>query len=61
MKPKQDSPCCAACGVNLAPLATPAAPFIFPPTGEEEFSTRTAPEVVRADRPPVPPPRTWPA
>jgi len=58
MKAKQDDPrCCAACGIGLALLATSAAAFIFPPTGEEEFSTWSAREMVRADRPPVPPPR----
>jgi hypothetical protein len=60
MKPKQDPQCCAACGVGLALFAAPAAPFIFPPTGEEEFSTRNAREISRADRPPVPPPRALP-
>lgn len=60
MKPKQDPQCCAACGVSLALFAAPAAPFIFPPTGEEEFSTRSAREIVRFDRPPVPPPRSLP-
>jgi hypothetical protein len=52
----QDKQCCAGCVFCLAILVR-TAPFVYPPTGEESFAAFSMREHVRADRPPVPPPR----
>lgn len=59
-KPNQDSQCCPACTVGLALFVASSGPFIYPPTGEEEFAVELSRESARADRPPVPPPRFLP-
>lgn len=56
-KSDQEKECCAGCVFCLAVLTAPARPFVYPPTGEESFAAFTAGQLVRPQRPPVPPPR----
>ncbi|MFL6521115.1 MAG: hypothetical protein ACJ8NS_12910 [Chthoniobacterales bacterium] len=56
-KPDSDKQCCAACIFGLAGVIAAAAPFIYPPIGDETFATFVASEQTRSQRPPVPPPR----
>jgi|GEM_PF-1518602 len=53
----QETQCCDACAFGFALFLTPAAPFVYPPLGEESFAAFTARELVRSHRPHVPPPR----
>jgi hypothetical protein len=56
-KSDQEKQCCAGCVFCLATLAGVAAPFVYPPTGDEAFRDFVFRELVRSDRPQVPPPR----
>src|SRR5678816_236812 len=54
----QDQQCCSGCVSCLAMLFATTTPFVYSPTGEENYSTLSIREHARPDRPPVPPPRT---
>jgi hypothetical protein len=56
-KSNQEKECCAACVFGLALFLTRAAPFVYPPSGEESFAAYFLHEQARSQRPPVPPPR----
>jgi len=56
-KSDQDKECCALCAIGLALVATYAAPFVYPPVGDETFAAYVSSEHSRSQRPPVPPPR----
>ena len=56
-KPESDKQCCALCVMGCAVLATAAAPFVYPPVGDETFAAYISSEHSRSQRPPVPPPR----
>ena len=56
-KPEPDKQCCAFCAMGCAILATSAAPFVYPPMGDETFAAYISSEHSRSQRPPVPPPR----
>jgi hypothetical protein len=56
-KSDQDKECCALCAIGLALVATFAAPFVYPPVGDETFAAYLSSEHSRSQRPPVPPPR----
>jgi hypothetical protein len=56
-KSDQDKQCCAFCALGLGLLATFAAPFVYPPVGNETFAAYISSEHSRSQRPPVPPPR----
>jgi hypothetical protein len=56
-KSPQEQQCCAACVLGLAILPTSAMAFVYPPTGDESFARFLVRELVRSDRPQVPPPR----
>ncbi len=56
-KSDQDKQCCAFCALGLGLLATFAAPFVYPPVGDETFAAYISSEHSRSQRPPVPPPR----
>jgi hypothetical protein len=56
-KPDPDQQCCAACAFGLAGILTNATPFVYPSTGDENFSAYLLSEHFRSQRPPVPPPR----
>jgi hypothetical protein len=56
-KSDQDKQCCALCAIGLALVATFAAPFVYPPVGDETFAAYISSEHSRSQRPPVPPPR----
>jgi hypothetical protein len=56
-KSDQDKECCALCTIGLALVATFAAPFVYPPVGDETFAAYLSSEHSRSQRPPVPPPR----
>jgi len=56
-KSDQEKQCCAACAFGLALFATAAAPFVYPPVGDESFAAFISSEQTRSQRPPVPPPR----
>ena len=56
-KPDQDKECCALCAIGLALVATFAAPFVYPPVGDETFAAYISSEHSRSQPPPVPPPR----
>ena len=56
-KRDQDKQCCALCSLCCALLATVAAPFVYPPVGDEKFAVFISSERLRSERPPVPPPR----
>src|ERR1700719_78652 len=56
-KSDQDAQCCAFCAVGLGLPATFAAPFVYPPVGDETFAAYISSEHSRSQRPPVPPPR----
>jgi hypothetical protein len=56
-KSEQDKECCALCAIGLALVATFAAPFVYPPVGDETFAAYLSSEHSRSQRPPVPPPR----
>jgi hypothetical protein len=55
-KSSQEKECCAGCVFCLAILVK-TIPLVYPPTGEESFTTVAIREHVRSHRPPVPPPR----
>jgi hypothetical protein len=56
-KSDQDKECCALCAIGLALVATFAAPFVYPPVGDETFAAYISSEHSRSQPPPVPPPR----
>jgi hypothetical protein len=56
-KSDQDQQCCTLCALGCALVATFAAPFVYPPVGDETFATYISSEHSRSQRPPVPPPR----
>jgi hypothetical protein len=56
-KPAQDKQCCSLCSLCCALPATVAAPFVYPPVGDEKFAAFISSERLRSERPPVPPPR----
>jgi hypothetical protein len=56
-KSDQEKQCCASCAFCVALYAAFAAPFVYPPVGEETFAAFTLSEQRRSQRPPVPPPR----
>jgi hypothetical protein len=56
-KSDQEKQCCAACVIGLALLPASAVALIFPPTGDESFAGFLVRELIRSDRPQVPPPR----
>jgi hypothetical protein len=56
-KSDQDAQCCAFCAVGLGLPATFAAPFVYPPVGDETFAAYISSELSRSQQPPVPPPR----
>jgi hypothetical protein len=56
-KPDPDQQCCAACAFGLACILTNATSFVYPSTGDENFSAYVFSEHFRSQRPPVPPPR----
>ena len=56
-KSDQDKECCALCAIGLSLVATFAAPFVYPPVGDETFAAYISSEHSRSQRPPVPPPR----
>src|ERR1700674_4887818 len=56
-KSDQEKQCCAACPYGCALLLTAAAPFVYPPVGDESFAAFISSEHTRSQRPPVPPPR----
>jgi len=56
-KPEPDAQCCALCAMGCALLVTLAAPFVYPPVGDETFPAYICSEPSRSQRPPVPPPR----
>jgi hypothetical protein len=55
-KSNEDKQCCSLCAFCVAILAT-TTPFVYTPTGEESFASFLNRELIRSDRPPVPPPR----
>jgi hypothetical protein len=57
--PKTDpeKQCCSGCVFCLATILSSSTPHVYPTTGEESFALFTVRELVRSDRPPVPPPR----
>ena len=57
-KSTQDRQCCPACTVCLSLFLNAKTPFLFPPSGGELLATTFARNIVRTDRPPVPPPRS---
>src|SRR4051812_38215880 len=57
-KSDQEKQCCAGCLFCLAVLSGSAAPFVYPPTGEESFAAFAARGLARPHRPRVPPPRS---
>jgi hypothetical protein len=56
-KSHQDQQCCALCAIGLALVATFAAPFVYPPVGDETFTAYISSEHSRSQPPLVPPPR----
>jgi hypothetical protein len=56
-KSDQEKQCCAACVFCVADFVAPAIPFIYPSTGSEAFRDFVCRELVRSDKPQVPPPR----
>jgi hypothetical protein len=54
-----DKQACPGCVFCLAAVLSAKTPFVYPPTGEESFATFTARELVRSQRPHVPPPRLF--
>ena len=57
-KSDQEKQCCAACVICVALLPTSARGFVYPPTGDESFARFLVRELIRSDRPQVPPPRS---
>jgi hypothetical protein len=56
-KSGQEQQNCAACAFGLAVVVSFAAPFVYPPIGDQSFAAYISSEHARSDRPPVPPPR----
>jgi ferredoxin len=56
-KSDQEKQCCAGCVICVAVLPTSAMAFVYPPTGDESFARFFVRELIRSDRPQVPPPR----
>jgi hypothetical protein len=56
-KSDQDKECCALCAIGIALVAAFAAPFVYPPVGDETFAAYISSGHSRPQRPPVPPPR----
>ena len=56
-KSDQEKQCCAACVIGPAVLPASAIRFGYPPTGDQLFARFVVRELVRSDRPQVPPPR----
>jgi hypothetical protein len=56
-KSDQEKQCCAACVICAAVLPISAMGFVYPPTGDESFARFLVRELIRSDRPQVPPPR----
>ncbi|MEY2494637.1 MAG: hypothetical protein QOJ45_1129 [Verrucomicrobiota bacterium] len=54
-----DKQACSGCIFCLAAILSVTTPFVFPPQDEESFATFTARELVRSQRPHVPPPRPF--
>jgi hypothetical protein len=57
-KSDPDKQCCAACTFGLAGIIATAAPFVYPPIGDQTFAVYISSEQTRSQRPPVPPPRS---
>jgi hypothetical protein len=57
-KSDQEKQCCAACVICVAVLPTSAMEFVYPPTGDQSFARFLVRELIRSDRPQVPPPRS---
>jgi hypothetical protein len=56
-KSDQEKQCCAACVVCVAVLSSSAMAVVYPPTGDQSFARFLVRELIRSDRPQVPPPR----
>jgi hypothetical protein len=58
--PKSDpeKQCCAACAIGLAIVTASGMGFVYPSTGDESFASFLVRELIRSDRPQIPPPRS---
>jgi hypothetical protein len=57
-KPVPDNQCCVFCASCVAGVLPAAAPFVYPPIGDQTFAAFISSEQTRSQQPPVPPPRS---
>jgi hypothetical protein len=56
-KSDQDKQCCSLCWACVALFLAQTTPSVYPPSGGDYFATLKTRAHLRAQRPPVPPPR----